>query len=465
MRDNHVKDSLNRVLPLLQANRLNASVLLEEAKGGKKVKKKLSVAFVLVMILAMLTVTALAVITVREVGRQIAENEKKQGYFINWTLEQKRKLISNLIELKYMGNSAEAIKLNDNNLNDQEGNSIANTLIEKFTGIPANEANFLTIMQVPMGSVDTWTYEEKAWYSTLMREVGIDGDGITRFVEPSGKISEQEAIAIARREVAKGYKVQEKELDRYKASVDFEIPEAAEPGDTQAYWHVRFEAPEDMAEDERLFILFPVYVHPETGDLLISVQEMRNMKNNGSRPTNELYQKIEALEAEAGNVPFRKWPLQLKAKYTESIAPLVQKIVKSSDLSMLTLSGGVDIETIARSSYRYGLPGKDDIDEASAFEKAKVAVQEKYGVNDNVFPLYMDYIVYYDITNAEQPLWKYLFNARSLDWRTLKDGLDNPLTTTSYKVQIDTKSGMVISVDEINFNTLDKTLESEMKWY
>ena len=41
-------------------------------------------------------------------GRQIAENEKQQGYYINWTLDQKKNLISSLIELKYMDLSDDA---------------------------------------------------------------------------------------------------------------------------------------------------------------------------------------------------------------------------------------------------------------------------------------------------------------------------------------------------------------------
>ncbi len=258
-----------------------AKQIIEIEKGDIKMKKKLSLAMVLAIIALTIAVTALAVITIKEVGRQSAENEKQQGYFVNWELEKKIKLISNLADLQYIERSDEVSGLIKGSLTEQEAHEAANDIIASFTGQDVDGIGFMSIMQVPMGSVENWTYEEKAWYSTLMREVGIESDGMTQFVQPSGRISEQEAIAIARREIAKGYMVLEDELDRYRVSVDFEIPEAAESGNKQAYWHVRFEAPEDISEDERLFILFPVYIHPDNGSLLWSVQDMLSIPDSG----------------------------------------------------------------------------------------------------------------------------------------------------------------------------------------
>ncbi len=464
--NNEIQQALNTALSSLHVSDTEAGMLLAQAKGGKKVKKKLSVAFVLMMIFVTLSLTALAVITIREVGRQVAENEKKQGYYINWTLEQKKKLIGSLIELKYMDESEEAGALLNGIQSDQEASETANRLMEKYTNRNIDEINFLTIMQVPMGSVDKWTYEEKAWYSKLMRDVGLEGDGITQFVEPSGKISEEEAIRIARREVAAGYKVDESKLDSYQVSVDFEIPEAAEPNDRQAYWHVKFAAPDDMPEDERLFILFPVYVHPETGDLMISVNEMLERRTNSpTRPDNEIYRTIESISQGAKYIPFRRWPLELKAKYSQMVNPLVERIVASGDMEQLTLNGKLDIETLARAEYTYGLPDKKAVSEAEAYEIAKKAVHNKFDVDDKVFPLYLDYIVYYDVTDAEQPLWKFVFNGWSLDWPKLEGGLNDPLNKVYYKVEILARNSEVKHVEEYSMDSLGKTLESELKWY
>jgi len=82
-----------------------AKQIIEIEKGDIKMKKKLSLAMVLAIIALTIAVTALAVITIKEVGRQIAENEKQQGYFVNWELEKKIKLISNLADLQYIERS------------------------------------------------------------------------------------------------------------------------------------------------------------------------------------------------------------------------------------------------------------------------------------------------------------------------------------------------------------------------
>ena len=466
MQNNKIQQALNATLSSLHVSDMEVEMLLAQAKEGRKIKKKLSVVFVLMMIFITLSLTALAVITIREVGRQIAENEQKQGYYINWTLEQKKKLIGSLIELKYMDESEEAGELLNGTQNDQEASETANRLMEKYTNRNIDEINFLSIMQVPMGSVDKWTYEEKAWYSQLMRDVGLEGDGITQFIEPSGKISEEEAIRIARREIAAGYKVDESKLDPYQVSVHFEIPEVAESNDRQAYWHVEFTAPNDMPEDKRLFILFPVYVHPETGTLMISVNEMLERRNiPPTRPDNEIYQTIESISQSAKYIPFRRWPLELKAKYSQMVNPLVERTVASGNMEPLTLNGKLDIKTLARAEYTYGLPDKKAVSEVEAYEIAKEAVHNKFGVDDKVFSLYLDYIVYYDVTDAEQPLWKFVFNGRSLDWPKLEEGLKSPLNKVYYKVEILARNSEVKHVEEYSMDSLGKTLEGELKWY
>lgn len=465
MKTNDIQQALNTTLSSLHVSERDAGMLLAQAKGGKKVKKKLSVAFVLMMIFVTLSLTALAVITIREVGRQIAENEKKQGYYINWTLEQKKKLIGSLIELKYMDESEEAGALLNGTQNDQEASETANRLMEKYTNRNIDEINFLSIMQVPMGSVDKWTYEEKAWYSKLMRDVGLEGDGITQFVEPSGKISEEEAIRIARREVAAGYKVDESKLDSYQVSVDFEIPEAAEPNDRQAYWHVKFTAPDDMPENERLFILFPVYIHPDNGTLLWSVQDMLSMKDYHTRPSNDVYNTLSSLEAEANGAIFSDWPLGLKARFSEEVAPKVQKVIDSKDLSSITLYDALDVDLIAQSSYVYGLPSDASVSQEKAKEMAALALRNEFNLQDNLLSLYSKIPVYYDVTNPAKPLWRFIFSWGVLDRDKLESSVKDAMSGFCFRVEIDAMKGNIVNTERFEFTHQMDNLEYRLKWY
>lgn len=468
MENNRVKQALNKTLSSLYVSDHEAIMLLAHAKGGRKVKKKLSVAFVMMMILVTLTVTALAMITIREVGRQVAENEKKQGYFIDWTLEQKKKLISSLVELRYLDKSEDTDALTTDSLDDQSAHQIANKLITEFAGKDASEVNFLSIMQVPMGPVDKWTYEEKAWYSKLMLDVGIDREGITQFLEPSGRISEQEAIMIAKREVAAGYKVDESKLDSYQIAVSFEIPEAAELGNRQAYWHVKFTAPSEMAKEERLFILFPVYVHPEDGSLLWPVQEMLNMTNYHTRPSNDIYNAFGSLEAEAHGANFRDWPLKLKAQFSQKVAPLVKEVLDSKDLSSITLFGTLDVELIAQSSYVYGMPSGTSISQEKALELAMIALSKKYGIQDNLASLYRRIPVYYDVTNAVMPKWRFVFNWGVIDQdklSKLESSTKATLSSFCFRVEVDALKGESVSVERFEFKHQMDNLDYRLNWY
>ena len=102
IRDNRVKHVIDTGLSSLQMSEQEMTRLVLSAQGGKKVKKKLTMAFIMAMVLVAIAVTALAVVTIRELGKQVALNQKEKGYFGNWSPEQKTKLIRELVELKYL---------------------------------------------------------------------------------------------------------------------------------------------------------------------------------------------------------------------------------------------------------------------------------------------------------------------------------------------------------------------------
>ena len=467
MRDKRVKQVIDTGLSSLRMSEQEMTLLTLSAQGGKKVKKKLSMAFIMAMVLVTIAVTALAVVTIRELGKQVALNQKEKGYFGNWSPEQKTKLIRELVELKYLEATEDVNTLLTEEVNEAETGALADKVMSTYTGQEAKFLEFLGIMQTAMGPFDQWSYEEKAWYSQLMRDVGLEGEDVTFFVEPTGKISKEQAVAIARREVAAGYGVPESQLDRYEVKTNFQIPEANEPDDRQAYWYVGFTAPDDMPENERLFIVFPVYVHPETGELLWSVESMRNMGSQYSRPDNELYRLIGSIEAEAeksGHYSFRVWPIELKARWTKEVTPLVKQLVASDDLSSITIDGRPDTEVLAQSHYLYGLPGDSDISQAEAYTNAKAALQKAYGIQNEEFALYRDEIVFFDITDPEKPLWRFLFNAGSVNWPELKDSIRPEIKETNYRVAINARSGAVEYMEKFNFEPLSHDYDYRLKF-
>ena len=62
MQNNQIQDSINSTLSLLPVEGLNASNLLAQAKGGRKVKRKLSIVLVLTIVMVLVALGALAAV-------------------------------------------------------------------------------------------------------------------------------------------------------------------------------------------------------------------------------------------------------------------------------------------------------------------------------------------------------------------------------------------------------------------
>jgi hypothetical protein len=468
--NNELRRVMDACLPGLEDRSDFDRNVLQQVRGEIKVKKRLSVGFVLVIVLILVIATALALVTLRETAPLIAQTEQDDGYFSDWPVEKKIEVISALIEEGYIEETDDIKQIIGTDLSQDEKSRIADEAIAKFVGQDANEVGFLTIMQAAWGPFDKWTYEEKAWYSQLMEDVGVDSDGKTVYVEPTGTVDEQKALAIARSAIAKGYGVDESVLDDYSYLISFEIPESAEPGDTQSYWHVTYTAPGDLPQENGLFDSFgdiELFIHPETGELLQSVEEIRAIRANlPNRPTNALYQAIDAYYARAkemGVYAFREWPLELQAEYSQEITPKVQAIVASGDLTDLMNCGSPDVAVMAQSTYIYGVPQADAISQDEAFTLAKAALEKNYNLASDLFEKYRETDVYYDITDANVPLWKFFFNPKSLPAKEY--GYDNPLRDLCYKVVINSHTGEIVHIEEFPFQTLGHELAYDLKWY
>ncbi len=86
-----------------------------------------------------------------------------------------------------------------------------------------------------------------------------------------------------------------------------------------------------------------------------------------------------------------------------------------------------------------------------------------HGLDENTFALYKLVSTFFDITNPEKPLWKFLFLPET--WRDFKGGLDNPQYDLRYKVEIDARTGDVAMLEEFEFQHLGQDLEYDLKWY
>lgn len=220
---NNLKRAMDAELSGLCVTQRQRAEILECALEGRKVKRKVSWAFVLAAALACSAAVALAVTAITETGRLMARTERESGTYGNWPAETRVQIVGELMDEGYISETEMRRQMRDGALAPDIAAQTADEAIAAFTGEAAKDASFLSIMQTAWGPFEMWTREQQAWYSRVMDEAGFDSAGKTVYVESTGQVTEQEAVAIAKREVVRVFGLPKELLDRYRVEVSFQI--------------------------------------------------------------------------------------------------------------------------------------------------------------------------------------------------------------------------------------------------
>ena len=462
MDNNHIKESLDNTLSLLQMQSLNASKLLAEAKGGKKVKRKLSVVMILAIMLLILTVTAIAATLMWEkYVVDLKKREQNQGQYADWEIKTKQDLIKSLMEMGYVQESDLTRQLFDSTISREKQEGIADEIMLMLTKqTDAKEINADIITYAIYGPESTWTAEQRVWWqqvTNMFRKVKDNPD--TLVLSEKGDLSEERAISIAKETILKAYELPKEMLDKARPVANLYVTK--ERPDYRR-WDIQFQIYEDGKPDylQRVYTAVvdmsgKVIADPDVGiDLPQGFVQPTGVTRG--RPTSLLFQTIDALALQANERPFRVWPLELKAEYSEKVAPAVQDIIESGDLTPLVNGNGPDLSVIASSMFTYGLPNEKDMAQSDAMELAVQTLIQSYSLDSEAIAMYDDISVYYDITDPDLPLWKFLFTAN----------IASDLFHTRYKVEMNSQTGVITKTDVIEFRkALDQDLEYVLRLY
>ncbi len=130
---------------LIAAHRQDELKSKSNRKVGFVVKKKLSVSFVLVMTVMVLSVTALAAgIIMNTMTQKVAELDAK-GLLVNWGLEEKYAFVMAMRESGYDMEEADWAILSDENKADAEREAAADRIVYARYGAVQEEANALYV--------------------------------------------------------------------------------------------------------------------------------------------------------------------------------------------------------------------------------------------------------------------------------------------------------------------------------
>jgi len=197
--------------------------ILQQVRGEIVVKKKLSVGLVMLIVLVLTTVTALALVTWKAVVENVMaiESENGRGSFGTWSLDEKLRLIES-IRSSGIGLPQDKVdSLQDKSLTESEKEQIATAILTERYG-REDMIGHKSIMEKEKGSFDTWSIEDKAWYTEQLSKHGLLGYDQEKYLLPgSGDIQEEEAVSLAKKTMLEKFVLLEGSLDTFPVEASF----------------------------------------------------------------------------------------------------------------------------------------------------------------------------------------------------------------------------------------------------
>ncbi len=445
----------------------------------KAVKKKISLSLVLALVLIFVAVAAVAATLLwDDYALKVKQTEQEKGDYEKWPAKDKIDLVKALAEMGHIAESDETKLLFDPSIPDADAHRIADKLLMNLTQRKVFDISLIEMTQSIWGSYVTWTPERKAWWQSIENmEREPSPDAIIMVMPEEGDLSEEEAILIAKEATLKAFGLPESYLDGgYQVYTELYVTPARPE---YRRWYVQIH---EIVKEESINgpSLFSATMDARTGTLIAdpdkgSVLPEEQKERYDNKPVFEqfshpLYAVREKLRDEAVDegglemFELRNRTLEQKAAYSKEVNPIIQAILDSGDLSPVTFDGYVDYSIVAPSTYTYGLPGDNDIPQEQALELAVKAIRETYGLDESIVALYKWVCTYFDISDPEKPLWRFLIQPET--WRDFEGGLDNPQYDLRYRVEIDARTGDIVTAEEFQFVLIDwKDRENVLRWY
>ena len=422
--------------------------VLARSKASPVRRKKRAVALIVAAVLALAGVGALAASLLwRDQAASMKQIEQSGGDYAGWSIEDKAALVRALVDSGHLMQGGETERLFDEGTPEAERHAIADALLLALTGQTAvEEISVDIITYAVMGAEDFWTPEERVWWQQLTRRFdGDDGADDTFLVPDGGVITEAEAVAAAREAILSARGLEEDALDAALPVADLYVTQQ-QPD--RPRWNVQFKLFRE-GSDSYVERVYSAVVDARSGEVLSDTgathPDEAAAQQSAARPDTPLFQAIDAMaeSVQRDIASFPAWPLALKAEYARDIAPRVRAIVDSGDLTPLDNGAGPNLYVIAAAAYDYGLPGEGDLAQEDALERARETVRERFGLSQEALSRYTDVLVYFDATDPDAPLWRFVLQPEM----GARDALGQAQYDLRYRVEIASPTGDVVSAE------------------
>ena len=446
----------------------------EGAGGGKRASVGLAVAIAL-LILA-LSALAATLLWEQYVGQMIGK-EQQAGAYAQWSAGDKAALVEALVEMGCVESGPETQALLGSDLADADRAALADRIvldfleqspyIQGYTTSFNHRVNSVTsglLTLAILGPEEDWPAEKRVWWQRLIHP-HVSSANDMPFVNPEpGDLSEEEAIALARRVVTNVLNVPESELDAAQAVADLYVTDERPE---YRRWFVTFNlfAQGSREEVERWYEVFidsagNLIADPDYNAELPEVKAASLETNDEERvypPLLQLYREYAEMEE---SPLVREWSIEAKASYSADVRARALAALEAGDLAALTdpyaRYPAPHGELIASTARAYGLPGEDDIPLDEAWSLARLYLWNAYGLEERESAdSYLCY-EYYDITEPERPLWKFVFSPESFEGMS---------AVPVYKVELDAYTGEPVSIRRDEWKEIFARPPYDPIWY
>lgn len=189
-------------------------------KERSVVKNKLSIAIIMTIVLMLLSTVALAVTLSREYFEDVARLQFESGYYMDWGLKEKKEMVAILQEYGFIS-ELEAAEMDNESAIDAY--MIAHYGVEGSDRI--DTIGLYSILETELGLMQTWSLEQRAWYSDMMMRTGLlkkGGEEGIFGVPEEQDIQPDEAVAIAKSAIIEAYGLPEAALENHRVDLSFE---------------------------------------------------------------------------------------------------------------------------------------------------------------------------------------------------------------------------------------------------
>lgn len=189
-----IRKAVDARLSGLQGDPWLAQRVLANAKGEEKVKKKISVGFVLVLVIVLAAMTALAAMTLNALYERTIEMEGKNGLIQDWNTVDKVALVDWMIEAGIKLDEDQVGRLHDAGLSDDDKGKLAIEIIESYFPARDGVLTSVDIIAKEKGPIEYWSLEDKAWLSDMLAQYQPEEIKGGRYLLPDENvISQKEA--------------------------------------------------------------------------------------------------------------------------------------------------------------------------------------------------------------------------------------------------------------------------------